>query len=98
MAVLFGDIRVSLPLTVRCARTQHGENTHLIQTEMFHNRIRRLSVAAKLLQQDMQMCWWAEGREVEIILKYNTLKQNKCELSRLAPSVPVLMLPIIQIG
>lgn len=38
------------------------------------------------------MCGWAEGKEVKIILKYNTLKQNKCELSRLAPIVPVLML------
>lgn len=64
MLVLFGDIRTSLPLTVHCARAQHRENTHLIQTVMFHNRIRRLSVAAKLFATgyaNVLMSWRESG-------------------------------------
>lgn len=44
------------------------------------------------VSQQKRICKCAELGEVEIILKYNTLKQSKRELSRLTQRIPVLML------
>lgn len=92
MEVLFGDIRVSLPLAARRARARRREKAHIWFRDVSPTNLEGCQSLPNFCNRICKCADGLKGSEVEIILEFNSQRRNECELSRLAPSVSVLLL------